>query len=83
MKVECKKSEQFHTDIIDFLEQSSEANIQFQKMIVARARGIAADVINSTIGIKKYFGDVIELSVSVAIGDPEEEDKSLNDEEDE
>lgn len=73
MEIEVKKSEKFHTEIIDVWNGRPEAITDFQRVSAKRASELMADAIDSAIKTKKYFGDVIEVTVSVSIGDPTEE----------
>lgn len=85
MKIETTKRQKFHVEIIDVWKDKPESVADFQKVAEKWARELIADTIASAIKTKKYFGDVIEVSVAVSIGDPTEddEDNDLNDEEDE
>lgn len=74
MEIGAKKSQKFHSEIIEVWEAEPESIADFQKAAEKRARELMADTIASAIKIKKYFGNVIELSVSVSIGDPTEDD---------
>lgn len=79
MKIEITKSQEFRPEIIDVWNDKPESIADFQKVSEKWARELIAEAIADAIKCKKYLdGDMVEMSVSVSIGNPSEESGNEN-----
>lgn len=74
MKIELKKSQYFKPEVLDETQTNQELNKNLKEALQRRAGEIFPEVLSEAIRLKKFFeGDAIEISVSITIGNPDEE----------
>ena len=74
MKIELKKSQYFKPEVLDDAQTNHELNKNLREALQRRAGEIFPEVLSEAFRLKKFFdGTALEISISITIGDPDEE----------
>lgn len=74
MEITTKKSAQFKNELLDAISNEPDVARSFEELAAKWAKELIKETFEGAVNCRKYFTEELVFSVSISLGDPEDEE---------